>query len=290
MLEQIIGFYEQLQQYDKAYPFLKQFQLLTKQEADSVREQNFKRILSRREREIEALENKNKDSEDHNLLLEQFAHIISHDLKEPIRNIVSFSSLLNKRYYDLLDGDGREFLKYIIKGATTMNQNLSRLFDFTTLKMVEDEEIQKIDCPSITEQLLDSYKGAIEPFEISINCPPNGHLNMVYSHAYALLDEIVSNAIRFRKRGENCYIEISCELEESSHHISIKDYGIGIEPEFRKQIFRIFNRLNKRDYDGSGVGLAICERIVQLYRGEIWIESELGIYTTIHMLIPVTRH
>jgi len=289
MLEQVIAFYEQLQQYDKAYPFLKEFHILTKEEAVSLKEQNFKRIISGSEKEIASLKNKNKDAEDHNLLLEQFAHIISHDLKEPIRNIVSFSSLLNKRYYQLLDNDGREFLKYLIKGVTMMDQNLNRLLDFTTLKMIKNEEIQKISFSQITEELLDYHKEAIEPFEVSINCP-DGYFNMVYSHAYALLDEIVANAIRFRKRGMNCYIEINSEIEEMNHHISIKDYGIGIEPEFRKQIFRIFNRLNKKEYDGSGVGLAICERIIQLYRGKIWIESDPDIYTTIHILIPVHRH
>lgn len=288
MLEQIIEFYERFQQYDKAYPFLKEFQSLRKKELECLREQNFKRILSGRKQEIESLKNKDKDAKDHSLLLEQFAHIISHDLKEPIRNIVSFSSLLDKRYASLLDDDGREFLKYVINGATTMDQNLNRLLDFMTLKVVEDKAIQKINFSHIKKELLECYKATILPFKISINIP-SGYFSMVYGHAYTLFDELVSNAIKFRKKNQDCIIEISSKIEDGKQHISIKDYGIGLEPKFGKQIFKIFNRLNKREYDGSGVGLAICERIIQLYRGEIWIESELDMHTTIHILIPVKR-
>lgn len=285
-LKEIIQYYEEKGNYEKAYNFLVLLQKETELNISQSREDNIKRIKFERKKEIKLLETKNKEIQEQNLLLEQFAHIISHDLKEPIRNIVSFSSLLKKRYNELLDSDGREFLKYVIKGATTMNQNLTRLVDFTTLKMVREEDVQKIKLSSIADELTNYYEGAIEPFEVNISCSDN-HLYMVHSHAYALLDEIVSNAIKFRRKGANCYIEINNSIEDNFYHLSIKDYGIGIESEFKKQIFRIFNRLNRKDYDGSGVGLAICQRIIKLYDGEIWIDSEPNIFTTVHIKIPL---
>jgi signal transduction histidine kinase len=286
VLNNVIKFYEDKGEFHKAYPFLKQLQEQSKKDVEISRNQNLKKIISEREEEITLLENKNGQIEEQNLLPEQFAHIISHDLKEPIRNIVSFSSLLNKRYYHLLEEDGREFLKYIIKGASTMNQNLIRLLEFTTLKRVTDTDIQQVELSKLVGVLKKEYEKAIAPFEVNINYPDT-HFNMVYSHAYALMDEIIGNALKFRKNGRNCYIEISNKIEGDFYHISIKDYGIGIEREYRKQIFKIFSRLNKRDYDGSGVGLAICDRIVSLYHGKIWVESVPDVYTTVHFTLPL---
>ena len=286
VLNSVIQFYEDKGEAHKAYPFLKQLQEQTQKEIEISRKHNLKKIISEREKEIELLENKNSQIEEQNLLLEQFAHIISHDLKEPIRNMVSFSSLLNKRYNHLLEEDGREFLKYIIKGASTMNQNLIRLLEFTTLKRVTDADIQKVELFKLVSVFEKEYKKAIDPFKIHISYP-NNHFNMVYSHAYALMDEIIGNAVKFRKNGKNCYIEINNKIEEDFYHISIKDYGIGIEREYSKQIFKIFSRLNKQDYDGSGVGLAICERIINLYRGKIWVESVPDVYTIVHFMLPL---
>lgn len=284
VLRLAIDFYEKKGDILKAYPYLKELEKQSNNQATQSRDENFKRILMGREKEIKLLEEKNNEIQEQNLLLEQFAHIIAHDLKEPLRNLVSFSSLLVRKYNDKLGEEGREYLKYIQKGAVTMNQNLVRLLEFTILRRVEEEEVQKIEIADIISKLEKEYEGAIEPFDIRISSPSN-HLNMVYSHAYGLLDEIISNAIKFRKKGVDCYIEIENKLEGDYHHITIKDYGIGIEQEYQRQIFKIFNRLNRRDYNGSGVGLAICQRIVKLYKGDVWITSDHGKYTIVHCKI-----
>lgn len=285
ILEKVIAYYEDKEAFDKAYPFLKRLKEHHKKEAILSRDENFKKIISDREKEIQLLADKNREIGEQNLLLEQFAHIISHDLKEPIRNIVSFSSLLERRLKGSLVGDGSEFLKYIIKGATAMNQNLTRLLDFTTLKKLKVSDIQSISFSKLIPRLEKKYQYAIEPFEVNISYP-DMTIPMVYEHVYALLDEIISNAIQFRKPGKHCYIEVNCFQQDNKYFLSIKDYGIGIEREYRRQIFKMFNRLNRKDYNGSGVGLAICERIISIYKGEIWVDSEVGNYTTLHCSIP----
>lgn len=284
ILKLAVNFYEEKGDLLKAYPYLKELEKQSDDQATQSRDENFKKILTEREKEIHLLEGKNNEIQEQNLLLEQFAHIIAHDLKEPLRNLVSFSSLLVHKFNNELGEEASEYLKYIKKGAMTMNQNLIRLLDFTTLKRVEEEEVQKININEIVNKLANEYEGAIEPFKIRISCPDN-QLNMVYSHAYALLDEIICNAIKFREKGADCYIEIENNLENDYQHITIKDYGIGIEKEYQRQIFKIFNRLNKRDYDGSGVGLAICKRITKLYKGDIWINSVHEKYTIVHCKI-----
>ncbi len=284
VLDNVIEYYEDKGEIEKAYPYLKLRYEQSEIEIKKSRDENFKKIIGEREMEIQLLEEKNDEIISQNLLLEQFAHIISHDLKEPIRNIVSFSHLLERRLIGQLNDEVSEFLKFIVDGARNMNQNLTRLLDFTTLKKLENQEVQKISIPELINSLNEDYINIIHPFIVQIDYP-NEDIHMVLEHAVALFDEIIRNSIKFRKKGENCNIKITASQEAGHTKISIRDFGIGIKSEYQKQIFKIFNRLNKKDYEGAGVGLAICERIVHLYKGQIWMESKEGKGTIVHFTI-----
>ncbi len=286
ILDSVIEYYEKKKEPAKAYPFMKIRLEQSEKEIKMTRDENYRKIASQREKEIRLLEEKNDEIGTKNLLLEQFAHIISHDLKEPIRNIVSFAHLLERRMIGKLDDEVGEFLKFIVEGARNMNQNLTRLLDFTTLKQLEDKEKQPIYISDLIHGLTPEYEDIIEPFKVQIDYEGDVLLNMVPEHAIALFDEIIRNSIKFRKKGENCNIKITAKQLDGSLKVSLRDFGIGIEPEYQKKIFKIFNRLNKKEYDGAGVGLAICERIVNIYKGDIWMESKRGKGTVVHFTIP----
>lgn len=232
------------------------------------------------------LEMKNEQLIKYNEALERFTFAASHDLKEPLRNISSFSSLLNRRYKNVLDENGKEYLGFIKRNVSKMYTLLEDLLAYA--KLVNSAEVPKesIDFDDIIRDVKESLHTSLAEKNTQLSIADN--FPAVYANRLQLhqvVQNLVSNAIKFNNK-ENPKIQIGFESSEKQHVFFIKDNGIGIDKEFHQKIFNTFQQLNKRDYEGSGIGLAICKKIIEQSDGEIWLESKKGNGSTFYFSLP----
>jgi light-regulated signal transduction histidine kinase (bacteriophytochrome) len=213
--------------------------------------------------------------------LENFAYIASHDLKEPLRTIGNFSQLLSRQYKEQLEGAGQEYLDFIIGGVKNMNQLIEDLLAYSRVN-TEEHTIEKInlnDLLTLIQHGLSNYideKKAI----IHIDAMPEAILAN-RTKVKQLFQNLLINAIKFHKPDEKPEVFISFEETNTHWQFKVRDKGIGIEKDFHDKIFLLFKKLhNRRDYQGTGIGLALCKKIVDQHKGKIWVESELGAGTT----------
>ncbi len=237
---------------------------------DQIRELNAKleQRVAERTRELlksnEALRQSNDD-------LNQFAYAASHDLQEPLRMVALYSEMLGKRYAGKLDSEADQFIQFITSGAHRMEMLLKDLLAYSQAGSSEGPT-QPVDCTLVLEQVLFNLKTAIAENEAKITWEG---LPVVEAHEFRLMQlfqNLVGNAIKYR-RAEPPRIHISAEARESDWLFTVEDNGIGIRPEYAQQVFGIFKRLHGHTYPGTGIGLAICQRIVERYGGRIWVES-----------------
>jgi light-regulated signal transduction histidine kinase (bacteriophytochrome) len=219
--------------------------------------------------------------------LEQFAHSASHDLREPIRTISIYSELLGKYYGLRLDERGAEFLSTIRANTKRMDELLNDLLSYAHASSIPDEPPDAIRASSPLEVAIESLAGAIRESgaEIAIGNLPE--VRMRESHLAQVFQNLVGNAIKYRNKGVALHIHVSARRVNGYWQFSVRDNGIGIPVEYRETIFGIFKRLHtKSQYTGSGMGLAICQRIVERYRGRIWVESAPGQGSNFLFTIP----
>lgn len=237
-----------------------------------------KLIHMKLEQTLEELSRSNKD-------LEQFAYTVSHDLQEPIRMIKGYSKLVNDRYTEILDEKARSFLEFILEGATRMQQLISDLLKYSRITS-KAKSFDKVDCNSIIKDVLTDLQFQIIENDVSVDCENLPVLNGDQTQLRQLFQNLIQNAIKF-KREINPEIIIKCKKRRKEYLFSIEDNGIGIEKESYERIFEIFQRLHERNkYEGTGIGLAICKKIIERHNGKIWIESELDKGSTFYFTIP----
>jgi two-component system, chemotaxis family, sensor kinase Cph1 len=228
------------------------------------------------------------DLESSNKELEKFAYVASHDLQEPLRMIGSFTQLLAKRYKGKLDKDADEFISYAVEGANRMHQLINDLLTYSRLTTRMNSFIP-IDCNIVVEKVILNLKTIINEYDAQIKFD---HLPVIYgdeSQIIQLFQNLINNAIKFYKEGKP-EIFISCLSMEKEWQFSVHDNGIGIDPTYHERIFIIFQRLNSRNnYLGTGIGLAICKKIVELHGGRIWVESQLNEGSTFYFTILKTK-
>lgn len=217
--------------------------------------------------------------------LEQFAYVTTHDLIEPLRMITSYTQLLQRRYKDVYDDDAREYMKYIVEGVERMHSIINDLFEYSHIRTnINDFEL--VDFQEVFQQVVLKLRPEIEESQVNITCTDLPRSKAVFTNIVQLFQNLVANAIKFRKPGEQLEINISAEDKGVEWLFKVSDNGIGIDPVYKEKIFEIFKRLNKRDeYPGSGMGLAICKNIVERHGGKIWVESELGHGATFYFTI-----
>ena len=216
--------------------------------------------------------------------LERFAYIASHDLQEPLRMVTNFTQLLSKKYGDKLDKDAREYIYFAVDGAKRMYDLLNGLLAYSRIH-TKGKEFQKVDLNRILENSLRNLSLEIDERRAEIR---SDDLPVVFadeSQMVHLFQNLISNSIKFST--DTPQISISSKSEKEHHVISISDNGIGIDTQHFDRIFQIFQRLHHRDeFKGTGIGLAICKRIVERHGGNIWVESEPGKGSTFYFSIP----
>lgn len=220
--------------------------------------------------------------------LEQFAYAASHDLQEPLRMITSFTQLLEKRYKDKLGSDADEFIGYIVDGASRMQAMISDLLDYSRVG-TRGRPFRPTDCERVLEQALANLKMAIDESGAVVTHDPLPVLTADETQLVQLLQNLIGNAVKFRSR-EPPRVHVSAREEQDEWLLTVRDNGIGIEPQFHEQIFHIFQRLHSgQKYPGTGIGLAIAKRIVERHGGRIWVESEPGKGSTFRFTISKAR-
>lgn len=206
--------------------------------------------------------------------LQQFAYIVSHDLRAPLRNIKSFSQLLKATYKKQLAGDGITFLDFIIKGIGKFDKLINDLLQYSsvTSKPIDFEEI---DLEEMVYDLVNNIYLPLSNGEIEFDIHPLPTIQANSLYMERLFQNIIDNATKFKQPNQNTHITIQCKDYHTFVELMIKDNGIGIEKKYADRIFQLFQRLHTdKEYQGTGLGLSICKKIVERHEGKIWLHSE----------------
>ncbi len=207
--------------------------------------------------------------------LERFTSIISHDLKEPLRMISSYLSLLEKRYKTELDATALKFIQIAVDGAKRMQHMISDLLEFSQLSR-RQTQFTKVDCNKIVEEALQNLSVAIKESKANIHCEELPEVNGDPYQLIQVFQNLVGNALKF-SAPTTPVIRIGASQGGGYWKFRIEDNGIGIDPQFAERIFQIFQRLhNKKEYPGTGIGLSICKNIIENHGGRIWVEPNAG--------------
>jgi PAS domain S-box-containing protein len=223
-----------------------------------------------------------------NTELEQFAYVASHDLQEPLRMVSSYTQLLARRYKGKLDADADEFIAFAVDGALRMKRLLNDLLAYSRVS-TRGHPLRSISSEAVLDQTLANLQVAITESQATITHDPLPIVLADQTQLLQLFQNLIANALKFRAE-QPPEVHISAEARGREWLFSIRDNGIGIDPQFADRIFVIFQRLhNQADYPGTGIGLAICKRIVERHAGRIWVESQPGQGATFYFTLPAVE-
>jgi PAS domain S-box-containing protein len=232
-----------------------------------------------------ALEHQTVELMRSNAELQQFAYVASHDLQEPLRMVASYTQLLARRYEGKLDQDADEFIAFAVDGAKRMQALINDLLAYSRVG-TQGRDFTPTDLNETVDRVIADLTAAIDDTGATVH---REHLPTVPGDPVQLdqlFQNLISNAIKFRG-SETPRVDVTAERQGREWRVSVRDNGIGIAPEFADRIFIIFQRLHTRDeYPGTGIGLAICKKIVERHGGQIWLESEPGTGATLTFTLP----
>jgi light-regulated signal transduction histidine kinase (bacteriophytochrome) len=223
-----------------------------------------------------------------NVQLERFAFVASHHLQEPLRTVISHLQLLESRYKDQLDDQAQTHIEYPVKAALHMRTLIRDLLNFSATESGRSV-FTLTDCEVIVKQALEALQDIIEEKKGEVTHDPLPKVMADKVQLTQLFQNLIANAIKFHREDEAPRVHISASRSENAKawRFSIRDNGIGIAPAYHERVFEIFERLHTREeYPGTGIGLAICRKIVERHGGRIWVRSEPGKGSTFHFTIP----
>jgi PAS domain S-box-containing protein len=231
--------------------------------------------VTERKRAEEALRRAADELARSNLDLEQFAYVASHDLQEPLRAVAGYVGLLERRYAEQLDSKGLQYINGAVEGAERMQRIINDLLAFSRVG-TERARCEPVDLNCLLDRALESLCVSIRDTGATITRDPLPALSVDGAQMTQLFQNLIGNALKFRAERPP-EIHVGASREATGWRLSVRDNGIGIHPQYRDRIFLIFQRLHtRREYPGTGIGLAICKRIVERHGGEIWVESQPG--------------
>ena len=219
--------------------------------------------------------------------LQQFAYVASHDLQEPLRMVASFTQLLQMQYGEKLDRTANEYIKFAVDGSKRMYELLNGLLTFSRIHS-RGQQFDKVNLDLVLHKVKDNLRLRINETNANIKGERLPVVVADENQMIQLLQNLIENAIKFSKGDP--HISVSSVNRKGKYFIKVRDNGIGIEPQYFEKIFRIFQRLHSPgEYKGTGIGLAICKKIVERHSGEIWVESKKGEGSTFIFTIPATH-
>ena len=222
-----------------------------------------------------------------NAELEQFAYVAAHDLQEPLRNAHVYSELVSRRYKDRLDAEGQEFLGFIVAGAARMSKLISDLLSYSRAGQ-SDADSQEVPLEDVVAQAKENCGVAFREANASVRFNGLPVVRGNRAKLVQLFQNLLSNGVKYRAAADPA-IEILARPEAGVWTIGVRDNGIGISPEYHERVFGLFKRLHGPEYPGTGVGLALCRRIVHQHGGRIWVESNAGAGTTIWLTLQAGK-
>jgi light-regulated signal transduction histidine kinase (bacteriophytochrome) len=224
------------------------------------------------------LETKNKE-------LEQFVYIASHDLQEPLQTVQDFTTLVYDKFKETIDDETDRYFNFIFGANQRMRSLITGLLNYGLIGKKEIK--QTVDCNKLINDVITDLGSSLKNSNVIFNCEKLPVIECHPSELRLLFQNLISNAIKFRKKDVNPIITIAARRKLGYWEFYVKDNGIGISDKHKEKVFVIFQRLHSRDkFDGAGIGLAHCKKIIELHGGDIWLESEESKGSTFYFTIP----
>ena len=229
---------------------------------------------------VRALERSNRE-------LRQFAYVASHDLQEPLRNVTRYVELLSLRYRELLDDKAKRYVEFAVEGAARIHALINDLIAFSEVG-AQVREFKAVSMQAVAEEAVDNLRELIEQHDAEVTLATLPEIVGDRVHLVQLVQNLVGNAVKFGRKDVAPQVRLTANREAGEWRFGVHDNGIGISSEYFEKVFVIFQRLHPRsEYPGTGIGLAICRKIVEWHGGKIWIESAVGEGTTFYFTIPI---
>ena len=244
--------------------------------------------ITERKRTQEILERQTQELARSNSELEQFAWVASHDLQEPLRMVASYTQLLSKRYKGKLDADADEFIAFAVDGATRMRRLINALLELSRVG-TRGKDFEATDCDAIYNRTLVNLQGLVEESGAVVTHDRLPTVMGDVTQLGQLFQNLIANAIKFRG-DEQLTVHVGAEQRNGHWEFCVRDNGIGIDPEYAERIFVVFQRLHgKGDRPGTGIGLSICKKIVELHGGRIWVKSQPDEGAAFYFTLPLNE-
>ena len=244
--------------------------------------------ISDRRHAERAFREKGAELERSNRELEHFAYAASHDLREPLRMVATYVTLLKREYGDQLDSSAREYMRFAVEGATRLTRLVSDLLEYARIGP-KTLSLQAVDCDAALTQVLEGLRAHIEQSQARVE---REALPTVLGDPVLInqvFQNLIENGIKFRSSAPPC-VRVSAERVDDEWHFHFADNGVGIEPRFHDRIFQLFQRLHTSEsYPGTGMGLALCKKVVERHGGRVWVESTLGQGSVFSFSLPALR-